>query len=98
MIIPIYNSKTYLDECLKSILNQTLKEIEIIFINDGSTENSLKIIQYIEDDKVKIINQTNEGRSEARNIGIKYVKREYLFFMDSDDNIDNNSLFQLYYI
>lgn len=98
MIIPIYNSKTYLDECLKSMLNQTLKEIEIIFINDGSTENSLKIIQYIEDDKVKIINQTNEGRSEARNIGIKYVKREYLFFMDSDDNIDNNSLFQLYYI
>ena len=62
MIIPIYNSKDYLDDCLKSILNQTLKQIKIIFINDGSTDNSLELIQQINenDNHVIIINQINK--------------------------------------
>ena len=99
VIIPIYNAKDYLEDCLNSILNQTLKEIEIICINDGSTDNSLEIIQHIveKDYRVKIINQTNKGPPESRNIGIKYAKGEYLFFMDSDDYLDKNSLLELYY-
>ena len=99
MIIPIYNSKKYLNHCLKSILNQTIKEIEIICINDGSTDNSLELIQHIieNDNRVKIINQINKGISEARNVGVKYAKGEFLFFMDSDDYLDNNCLFELYY-
>ena len=99
VIIPIYNSKKYLNHCLKSILNQTIKEIEIICINDGSTDNSLELIQHIieNDNRVKIINQINKGISEARNIGVKYAKGEFLFFMDSDDYLDNNCLFELYY-
>ena len=99
VIIPIYNSKDYLEDCLNSILSQTLKEIEIICINDGSTDNSLEIIQHIvdKDYRVKIINQTNKGPSEVRNIGIKYARGEYIFFMDSDDYLDKNSLLELYY-
>ena len=99
MIFPIYNSKNYLDDCLKSILNQTLKEIEIICINDGSIDNSLELIQQIieKDNRVKIINQTNKGTSEVRNIGAKYAKGEFIFFVDSDDYLDNNCLFELYY-
>ena len=99
VIIPIYNSKNYLNDCLKSIINQTLKEIEIICINDGSTDNSLELINEIigKDNRVKIINQTNQGTSEARNVGVKYAKGEFLFFIDSDDYLENNSLFELYY-
>jgi glycosyltransferase involved in cell wall biosynthesis len=99
VIIPIYNSKKYLNECLNNILNQTLKEIEIICINDGSTDNSLELIQQIieKDYRVKIINQINKGVSEARNIGVKYAKGEFLFFLDSDDYLDNNCLYELYY-
>ena len=98
VIIPIYNTANYLEDCLNSILSQTLKEIEIICINDGSTDNSLEIIQHFveKDYRVKIINQTNKGPSEVRNIGIKYAKGEYLFFMDSDDYLDKSSLLELY--
>ena len=99
VIIPIYNSTKYLDDCLKSIINQTLKEIEIICINDGSIDNSLELIQQIieKDDRITIINQTNKGASEARNIGVKYAKGEYLLFINSDDYLDNNCLYELYY-
>ena len=100
VIIPIYNTANYLNDSLKSILKQTLKEIEIICINDGSTDNSLELIQYIveKDIRVKIINQTNKGPSEVRNIGIKYAKGEFLLFLDSDDYLDKNSLLELYSI
>ncbi|MGN1044072.1 MAG: glycosyltransferase family 2 protein [Acutalibacteraceae bacterium] len=86
-IVPVYNTEKYLDDCLTSIENQTLKDIEIICINDGSTDNSLKILEShaSRDDRIKIINQENQGVSVARNKGIEAATGEYISFMDSDD-------------
>ncbi|MGL6115568.1 MAG: glycosyltransferase family 2 protein [Cetobacterium sp.] len=87
VIIPIYNVELYLKECLESVINQTLKEIEIILINDGSTDNSFNIIEkYKEkDERIKTINQKNQGQSIARNNGLDIATGEYIYFMDSDD-------------
>ena len=87
VIIPVYNTQIYLEACLQSALSQSLKQTEFICINDGSTDNSLKILErYAEnDDRVKIINQSNQGLSSARNRGIEQAKGEYLCFLDSDD-------------
>lgn len=73
VIIPVYNVEAYLSECLDSVINQTFKDIEIICVNDGSTDNSLDILRtYAEKDpRIKVINQTNQGLSAARNTGIK---------------------------
>ena len=97
-IVPVYNVEKYLKECLDSIINQTLTDIEIICINDGSTDNSLKILnEYAEKDKrVKIFTQKNQGLSIARNNGMKYAKGEYISFIDSDDYIELNTFEKLY--
>ncbi len=94
IIIPIYNVEKYLHQCLDSILNQTYDPYEIICINDGSTDNSLTILkEYVQkSEKIKIITQPNKGLSGARNAGIKAAKGEYLFFLDSDDWIEENAL------
>ena len=98
IIIPVYNVENYLSECLDSIINQTYKELEIICINDGSTDNSLHILQeYAKRDKrIKIINQNNKGLSAARNTGLKYCSSEYIFFLDSDDKISLNTIELMY--
>ena len=98
VIIPIYNVEKYLPLCIESIINQTLKEIEIICINDGSTDDSLFIIlKYSKkDNRIMIINQRNRGLSEARNIGLKNANGEYIYFIDSDDYLEENALFELY--
>ena len=98
IIIPVYNTENYLKECLDSVVNQTLKEIEIICINDGSTDNSLKIMKsYAEkDDRIKIIDKKNEGQSVARNTGVKEAIGEYIAFVDSDDYIDQDAYEKLY--
>ena len=98
VIIPIYNTEKYLKECLNSIINQTLKEIEIICINDGSTDNSLKILEeYAQKDKrITILNQKNSGSAIARNKAISIAKGEYLSFIDSDDYIDLSYLEKMY--
>lgn len=90
IVIPIYNTEKYLVECLDSIINQTLKEIEIICINDGSTDNSAKILdQYSKkDERIKIITQQNNGVSNARNKAIDNCTGEYICFVDSDDYLD----------
>ncbi len=90
IIIPVYNTEKYLKECLDTIINQTHKDIEIIIVNDGSTDNSINIIrQYAEQDKrIIIIDQENKGLSEARNAGITAASGDYLIFIDSDDYID----------
>ena len=77
IIIPIYNVEKYLRQCLDSIINQTLEEIEIICVNDGSTDNSLQILEeYAQKDKrIKIINKKNAGLGAARNTGMEYVNR-----------------------
>lgn len=98
VIIPVYNTELYLSECLNSVTNQTLKEIEIICINDGSTDNSLKILkEYTQkDERIKIIDQNNQGLSCSRNNAFKITNGEYVVFLDSDDYIDSNSLRIIY--
>ncbi len=96
IIIPVYNVEKYLVKCLESAFSQTLKEIEIIAVNDGSTDNSLKILESYKDSRLKIITQENQGLSGARNTGIKIAKGEYLLFLDSDDYIDENMALDMY--
>ena len=92
IIIPVYNASSYIEKCVKSVLKQTYKNIEIILINDGSTDNSLEIIKKIskENEKVKYYNQKNIGVAKTRNNGIKYSSGEYIMFIDNDDYIDSD--------
>ena len=87
IIVPIYNVEKYLPKCLDSLINQTYSNIEIICVNDGSTDNSLQILEeYANKDKrIKIINQENQGVSVARNNGIDNATGDYILFVDSDD-------------
>lgn len=87
VIIPVYNSEKYLAECLDSVINQTFREIEILCINDGSTDASAEILeQYAKKDgRIKVFNQENKGAGSARNVGIKQAQGEFLAFLDSDD-------------
>lgn len=98
VIIPVYNSEEYLRECLDSILNQTFKNIEIICINDGSTDHSLKFLKDYQkkDSRLKIFNQENNGAASARNVGIKQSKGKYIYFMDSDDILELTALEELH--
>lgn len=94
VIIPIYNTEKYLNACLDSICNQTLTDIEIICINDGSTDSCGEILAQYEmrDDRIKIITQSNSGLSVARNKGLEVAKGEYIQFVDSDDRLVKNAL------
>lgn len=87
IIVPIYNVDKYLKQCLDSCINQTLQDIEIICVNDGSTDNCLEIInEYaLKDSRIKVINQDNQGLSMARNNGFEIATGEYILFVDSDD-------------
>ena len=87
VIIPVFNMQYYLAECLNSVLNQSLVDIEIITINDGSTDDSLEILKNYskEDNRIVLIDKKNEGVWAARNDGIKCAKGEYISFLDSDD-------------
>ena len=98
IIIPVFNSEKYLFGSLNSIINQTLKEIEIICINDGSYDNSLNILNYYKkiDNRVIIINQKNKGVNSARNSGLKIAKGEFILFFDSDDQLKSNALEIMY--
>lgn len=93
VIVPVYNVEEYLERCLTSIVNQTYKDLEIICINDGSTDNSLEILKAFaqKDVRIIIIDQPNQGLSSARNIGISRATGEYISFIDSDDYIDENT-------
>lgn len=87
IILPIYNVAPYLEEALDSIMNQTLKEIEIIAVNDGSTDNSEEIIKKYQqkDSRIILFSQKNQGQSVARNLALQYATGEYIYMMDSDD-------------
>jgi len=99
IIIPIYNVNKYLRECLDSIINQTLKTIEIICVNDGSTDNSLEIIkEYIYDNRIIIINKNNSGYGDSMNQGLNIASGEYIGIVESDDFIDINMFENLYKI
>lgn len=94
VIIPVYNTEKYVEEAVRSIMSQTLKNIEIIIINDGSTDNSLSIIQDLskEDYRIQVYNQENRGLSASRNAGIDFANGKYLYFMDSDDYLEPETL------
>ena len=98
VIIPIYNVQNFLIDCLDSIVKQSLKEIEIICVNDGSTDDSLSLLlNYSKiDNRIMIIDQRNRGLSEARNTGIKFSNGEFIYFLDSDDLLRLNALYELY--
>ena len=98
VIVPVYNTEKYLRECLDSIVNQTLKDIEIICVNDGSTDDSLNILnEYAKKDiRFTILDQDNQGAGVARNKGLEIAKGEYIIFFDSDDYMDNKMLETLY--
>ncbi len=98
IIVPVYNVEKYLPKCLESLIHQTLKDIEIICINDGSTDNSLSILKdYAKNDsRIRIINKENGGISAARNSGINAAMGDFLSFIDSDDWIDLDFFEKLY--
>ena len=94
IVIPVYNVENYIPQCLESILNQSFKDLEIICVNDGSTDNSLSVLQ---DYKAKygriiIIDKKNEGSGIARNAGLSIAKGEYVYYVDGDDWIEDNAL------
>lgn len=94
VIIPMYNVEKYIDECIKSVINQTYKNLEIILINDGSTDNSYDICKkYSETDaRIILINKENGGSASAKNFGLKIAKGDYITFVDSDDFIQNDMI------
>lgn len=98
VIIPVYNVEKYLKKCLDSVINQTLKDIEIICVDDGSTDNSPNILNDYKnsDERIQVIRQENRGHSGATNTGLKYVTGDYIFFVDSDDWIELTALEKLY--
>lgn len=98
VLVPVYNVEKYLEKCLDSIINQSLKEIEILLIDDGSTDKSGKICDDYakKDNRIVVIHQENQGVSAARNRGIELAKGEYISFVDSDDLVDEKMLVVLY--
>lgn len=98
VIIPVYNVEEYLERCLNSVVNQTFKDLEIICVNDGSTDSSGEILQKFarKDARIKIIKRPNGGLSAARNTGLEVMSGEYFAFLDSDDWIDLNFYEKLY--
>ena len=92
VIIPVYNSEKYLHQCIDSIIKQTLKNIEIICVNDGSIDKSLQILEEYrtQDTRIVIINKANGGLSSARNAGMHIASGEYIGFVDSDDWVDSD--------
>lgn len=98
IIIPVYNVEIYIEKCINSLINQTLKEIEFIFVNDGTKDNSVSIIKKYqkEDKRIKLIEKENGGQASARNLGLKYAKGEYIAFVDSDDYVKEN-MYELMY-
>lgn len=88
VIIPVYNSETYIARCLNSVINQTYKNIEIIIIDDGSTDQSQTEIKKFKDERIKVFSKTNSGTSDTRNFGISKASGDFITFVDIDDYID----------
>lgn len=94
IIIPVYNVKDYLVECIESVINQSYKKLEIIVVDDGSTDGSESICDAYakKDNRVRVIHQANQGLSVARNRGIEIMRGDYVYFLDSDDSIATDSI------
>lgn len=98
IIIPVYNGEQYIEQCTKSLLNQQLKQIEIIFINDGSIDNSKLILDKLSKrySNIRVLHQENKGPGAARNLGIEVAKGEYIGFVDVDDTPKEDMYYKLY--
>ncbi len=99
VIVPVYNVENYLEKCLNSLVSQTLEEIEILVINDGSTDDSQKIIDVFQNkfpEKIKAFIKENGGLSDARNFGIDRATGEFLAFVDSDDYVSATMMEEMY--
>lgn len=96
IIVPVYNVEPYITKCIGTLLDQSTEDYEIIVVNDGTRDKSIELIENnFHSKKIKIISQTNQGLSAARNTGMKYAQGEYIWFFDSDDWITPNSLSQI---
>ena len=91
IIVPIYNAEKYLKKCLDSLVNQTTKNLELILINDGSTDHTEEIIKGYKDERIKYFKNKNQGIGKTRNFGINKATGDYIMFVDSDDEIANNT-------
>ena len=98
VVIPIYNVEAYLPVCINSLMHQGDLRLEIILVNDGSTDLSGEIVEEYakKDSRIRVIHQENVGASAARNAGLKLVRGEYIAFVDSDDWVKENGLYELY--
>ena len=99
VIIPVYNAQEYLEQCLQSVQRQTMKELEILCINDGSTDDSLRILEKMrrKDKRIRIFEQTNQGAGAARNLAIESAMGAFVCFLDADDYwIDDSALEKMY--
>lgn len=99
VIVPVYNVERYVEKCLETLVEQTLEEIEIIVVNDGSTDNSKQIVEKIREkfpEKIVYVEKENGGLSDARNYGIPYAKGEYIAFLDSDDYAEKDMYQKMY--
>lgn len=94
VIVPVHNSEKYISYCVKSVIAQTYENWELILVDDGSTDNSLKILQALakKDNRIYVIHQENEGPGRARNVGIVHATGDYIVFLDSDDRINKDYL------
>ena len=85
VILPVYNGERYIKNAIESVLNQSLSDFELIIVNDGSTDDTLKIISSFDDERIRLINQTNKGPGAARNSALEMACGDYIMFLDSDD-------------
>ena len=100
VIVPVYNVEKYLKKCIQSIINQTYKNLEIILVDDGSSDNSGKICDEFaqKDNRIKVIHKTNGGLSDARNAGLDVMSGEWVSFVDSDDFVSPYYIENLHYL
>ena len=98
LIIPVYNVENYIEKCLNSVVNQTLKDMEVIIVNDGSKDSSKqKIEKYLKKyPRIKYLEKENGGLSDARNYGMPYATGEYIAFLDSDDYVESTMYEEMY--
>ena len=85
VILPVFNGEKFIKKAIESVLNQSLPDFELIIVNDGSTDNTLDIIESFDDERITVISQSNQGPGASRNRALEIVSGEYLMFLDSDD-------------
>ena len=94
VIIPIYNAAEFINDCIQSVLDQSYKNLEIILVNDGSSDNSFELISHFNDDRIIIINQLNQGCSSAKNAGLRISKGDFIQYLDADDILSGDKIYE----